>query len=146
MTCTKETQPILAQAIETGDVEHMDHLLMQGYDVNAPIGRDGWPAICCAVASRKKKVICWLLKRGADPNRAVERGVAKGMVALNFCRDVPIAKMLLEAGARIDVVDNHGSTPLDWASCMARQDIVALLVSVSSSGWSNSSPGCNQGA
>jgi ankyrin repeat protein len=128
MTCRKEIKPTLAQAIECGDVDHMDILLRDGCDVNGPMGRDGWPAICCAVASRQIRVIAWLLNRGADPNQAIRRGVAQGMVALDFCQDVSIGKLLLEAGARIDMVDKHGSTPLDWASFMVRKDMIALLI------------------
>ena len=127
MTCNANLTMTFVRTIECGDMEQLEFLLDCGYDVNMPMGRDGWPPLCCAVSSSKKNTIETLLKHGADPNRAIERGMAEGMVALDFCRDVSIARMLLQAGARLDLVDKHGRTPGDWASLMGRQDMIRFL-------------------
>jgi ankyrin repeat protein len=117
----------LVRAIETGNLVALLGLLDQGCDINAPMERDGWPPICCAVASRHPNIVAALLDRGADPDHTIQRGMAQGMVALDFCQDVPIGRMLLDAGAHTDLSDRHGRTPLDWAHIMARQDMIALL-------------------
>jgi len=133
MTSYQNAMPKLALVIEHGDVAQFHRLLLGGCDANTPLGRDGWPQICCAAASRQQEIVAMLLKHGADPNHAVESGMARGMVALDFCKDVPIARMLLKAGARPDVYDSHGRTPLDWATCMDRKDMVSLLAVESAS-------------
>ncbi|MCF7975755.1 MAG: hypothetical protein K9N55_18200 [Phycisphaerae bacterium] len=127
MTCIKNRVSKLAHAIETGNLVALLGLLGQGCDINASMERDGWPPICCAVASRHPEIVAALLARGADPNHAVERGMAQGMVALDFCQDVRTGRMLLDAGARTELSDRHGRSPLDWAYTMARQEMIALL-------------------
>jgi len=119
--------PKLAHVIEYGAMNEIHQLLSTGCDANASLGEDGWPPICCAVARRKRDVVEELLARGADPDQPVKNGMAEGMIALDFCADVSIARMLLDAGAQVDITDKQGWKPLEWARYLDRMDIVELL-------------------
>lgn len=117
----------LGHVIEYGTEEDLNHLLNAGCDVNASLGLDGWPLLCCAVARGQSQIVDLLLNHGADPNQTVAGGTGAGMVALDFCQDVSTAQKLLRAGARLDVRDGHGWTPIEWASHMQRGPLTALF-------------------
>jgi ankyrin repeat protein len=132
MTSQVNRLPRLAQAIEHGDAKQFHRLLEDSNQADRPMGPDGWPPLCCAAANRKQEMIAALLAFKVNPNHPIEQGMAAGMVALAFCKDVPIAKMLLRAGAHLDIVDKHGRTPLDWAIRMERKEMIALFTAVAS--------------
>ncbi len=127
-TPSRDNQPaVLAHTIENGTIEQLEHHLQTGNTVSTPQGKDGWPPLCCAVSRSRLDVVTALLKHGADPNERIRQGSGAGMVALDFCQDVAIAEILLNAGARLDIVDNHACTPLQWAESMNRREVAAFL-------------------
>jgi hypothetical protein len=65
-----------------------------------------------------------LLAAGADPNAAGRRGTALHAAG----RDADIVRTLLQGGARPDIVDRDGVTPLSMACDKNWPDIVELLL------------------
>lgn len=73
------------------------------------------------------------LKMGADPNMSsVHQNDGNGCTALRAAAifgDYDAAKLLIDAGANINMKDTVGKTPLDYAMENDHEDIVDLLLS-----------------
>ncbi len=117
----------LAHVIEYGNEEDLTHLFDEGCHANTRLGLDGWPLLCCAAARGHHRIVDLLLSHGADPNQTIARGMGAGMVALDFCAEVSIARRLLHAGASLDMRDRHGRTPEGWAMHMQRASLTELF-------------------
>ncbi|MFN0073745.1 MAG: ankyrin repeat domain-containing protein [Chloroflexota bacterium] len=108
-------------------------LLEQGADVNHALPDTGETPLHAALCKPNRPaydhVVRVLLGRGADPNAATRPSVGTGCF-MRDCRtraESPLhraaafgtseaIRLLLEAGATIDARDEHGDTPLAWAS------------------------------
>jgi len=69
------------------------------------------------------------IARGADVNKADERGIAP----LSYAADSPAAsaeavQLLIKAGAKVNVKDTNGRTPLINASLQGNKDVVDVLI------------------
>lgn len=113
------------------------YLIEQGADVNKPVPDMGesplHAALCTANRQDHDAVVKVLLDNGANPNCATRPSVAtdhfmrdcrtKGETPLHraaaFGTEATI-QMLLDAGARTDVKDINGDSPLSWASWYLR--------------------------
>jgi uncharacterized protein len=71
-------------------------------------------------APQRRRLVAWLLDRGADPNAAIVDAAA--------AEDESYAKLLLERGARVDVVDAEGDCPLVRAARHGRYRVARLLL------------------
>lgn len=108
-------------------------LIESGADVNYPLPDTGevplHAALCKPNRPAYTHIVRLLLARGADPNRTTKPSTETG----SFMRDVRTTgetplhraaayataeaiRLLLDAGARLDARDQHGDTPLSWAS------------------------------
>ena len=68
-----------------------------------------------------------LLEEGADVNA---RDLGKGYTAIHAAVSWLLEYMiphLLELGARIDILDNEGKTPLELAKCLGKEYAVGVL-------------------
>lgn len=95
-------------------------------------------AVCKANRPDYDRVVEVLLAHGAHPDRATLPGVETGCFmrdtrtrgetplhrAAAFCSEETVERLIAH-GARVDVPDAHGDTPLSWASWHLRPD--ALL-------------------
>ena len=79
-----------------------------------------------ATGRGRRDVVNVLLNGGADVN-ASARG-CRAFTSLFMCSNCEIAKLLLDHGAMIDVMDSSGSTPLRDAAEWGRKDKVELLL------------------
>lgn len=89
------------------------HLLEKGASPNATDAH-GRTALHLAVLSSRSNVaemVRILLQNGVDVNAQTDTG----RTALALCRDEAIALLLLEAGARPDIQNRSGETPLHFA-------------------------------
>jgi len=120
-------------AVFHGHVELCEYLIEQGADVNKPMSDTGesplHSALCTADRKSHDRVLKILLAHGANPNCATKPSVeteafmrdirTRGETPLHraaaFGGEVTI-QMLLDAGARVDVKDMNGDSPLTWAS------------------------------
>jgi ankyrin repeat protein len=120
-------------AVFHGHPHLVEYLISQGADVNKPLAATGesplHSALCTAERQRHDLVLKILLAHAADPNCVTKPAVETDA----FMRDIrtraetPLhraaafgteetIKMLLNAGARTDVKDMNGDSPLTWAS------------------------------
>lgn len=120
-------------------------LIEQGADVNHPLEDTGETPLHAALSQSTRlkhtPIVKLLLAAAADPNRSTIAGVETGSF-MRDCRtkgETPLHRaaafgneediqLLLTAGARIDVKDANGETPLSWASWHLRPGAVLHLL------------------
>jgi ankyrin repeat protein len=120
----------LACSISPGSVEASDaaqvrfakHLLERGFEIDLPVGRDRCTALFFAVArARNCKLVKFLIEQGAKPSAAP----GGGLFAAGWWDDTRSLDLLLQAGARIDVV--VGVTPFLASWCWKRFEAAKFL-------------------
>ncbi|KAK6495967.1 hypothetical protein TWF481_003012 [Arthrobotrys musiformis] len=79
-------------------------------------------------ASRWKDI--WPSSRGRDQVNSVDRYGRAPLVYAVWDRHVPTIKLLLKAGARVDLADEIGGTPLSYAICSRNDKVVKVLFKV----------------
>lgn len=98
-------------------------------------------ALCKAMSPAHELVVKVLLAHGADPNCVTKPNVETGGF-MRDCRtkaETPLhraaafgsehmIRMLLDAGAKVDVKDMNGDSPLTWASWYLRPDPILRLL------------------
>lgn len=120
-------------------------LIDQGADVNLPLAETGetplHAALCSADRRTSDQVLKILLSHGANPNCVTNPSVETDA----FMRDIrtraetPLHRaaafgteetiqMLLDAGARVDVKDMNGDSPLTWASWHLRPRAILRML------------------
>ncbi|HEX4793691.1 MAG TPA: ankyrin repeat domain-containing protein [Humisphaera sp.] len=107
------------------DPKKLDFLIARGADVNAK-DTNGESALYLAVLLNDMEGVKKLLKAKADVNARDDRGE----VPLHVVRDAQTAKLLLAAGARVDLTDWRGFTPLmnfEWSVERIELDKAARL-------------------
>ncbi|MDZ4254261.1 MAG: ankyrin repeat domain-containing protein [Sulfuritalea sp.] len=102
----------LQHAAWKGHLPAVRWLVDRGASVNRP-GKE-WAALHYAVFAGHAEVVSYLLERGADINALSTNGSTPLMMAAREGREA-IAKSLLVAGARRDIVNEWGDDALRWA-------------------------------
>jgi hypothetical protein len=131
----------LNEAAFHGHWQLCQFLIENGADANHALSDTGetplHAALCKANRPAYDLVLRVLLANGADPNRATKPGVETGGF-MRDCRtkaETPLHRaaafaseaaidLLIQAGARIDVKDMTGDSPLAWASWHLRPDAI----------------------
>ena len=123
---TSQTPLHLAASRGYGRIAGM--LIAHGADVNA---RDatGATALSEAAWTGEAEMVRLLLSKGANASEAnPDTGIDAPLHAAASRGYKEVAKALIEAGARADVKDKSGATPLYLALQFQRMDVVDLLV------------------
>lgn len=132
-------------AVFHGHVSLVECLIELGADVNQPLAETGetplHAALCTSGDGRFDIIVKHLVEAGANPNCATRPGVTTEA----FMRDVRtrgetplhraaafgsahVIQTLIAAGARLDLRDANGDSPLAWASWHLRpRNILRLL-------------------
>src|SRR5262249_37712533 len=116
-----------------GDAAAVRALLARGAEVNAPLRTNehynsdwGSTPLHFAAASGQRDAVMALLSAGADVNARNDHGVTPLHRAVKY---PDIAQLLIERGAKVDVGDGAGRTPLHWtgndaADCRATASLL----------------------
>ncbi len=118
----------LALASAKGHIAVMDQLLLVGADPNMG-DVFGWTPLMHAVEQRRPDAVLLLLNR---PDVAVDERNTDGVTALHravaqgFAK---ISRMLVQAGASVDLKDESGRTPADYARETGQVEILNDLSS-----------------
>lgn len=124
---------LLLDAVSRWDLARTQLLFEYGADVHT-LNHGGHDALYCATNAlfpereeEGKAIVRLLLEQGADVNR--QTGVVK-VTALHVAArrgSVRIARVLLDAGARTDIRDAKGDTPLQRARNCRQHQMIELL-------------------
>lgn len=121
----------LHQAATTPHVEIAKLLIQAGASLSTR-GTEGWTALHLAAVSESKAVLALLIEAGADVNAQSSRGD----IPLNLCIKsdrvtafvgTEAARRLLKAGAKLDVVNSKGLSPLTKAESLGAAKLAALF-------------------
>ncbi len=125
----------LIEAVRSGNVEQVSHLLSSGADPNTQ-GPWGNSVLMLATSRGDKEIAKMLLEKGADVNARNQRGNTALMIASWWgCPEV--VKLLLDKGANPKATGRRGLTALQIAELWNRPNIVGILkpVTRSASEW-----------
>jgi uncharacterized protein len=132
----------LAKAIRAFNLVEIERLLTEAPDVNAK-DKDGVSPFLLACHYQFFKLALEMLANGADPRATDKQGQTPlTMVARAQCRfgedkedaqarldlAAPLARALIQKGAYLNVVDNHGFTPLKWATNSRNLPVKQVLI------------------
>ncbi len=113
----------LYYAADLGNVELVRALLESGADPNAKIPA-GRPPLHAAVTNNE--IVALLLKAKADPNIAIEDASPILIAAIERGSDETV-EALVNAGANVNVRDDHGNSALKVAQNYAKPAVIAVL-------------------
>jgi uncharacterized protein len=110
-----DTPDEVYDAIYDGDIDKLDALLTGGIAVNTSFGTDKWNLLHLALVSLtappNPKIVKHLISVGVDVNARDWRLWAPLHFAVRTGSG-EVVKMLIEAGAQVDVPNDEGVTPL----------------------------------
>ena len=114
--------PFKRKVSERRQVQFVDFLLDRGLEIDQPFGRDAVTPLFAAVAgARNTALIGFLIERGAK----VTSAPGGGLFAAGWWDDVDNLKILIAAGAEIDIV--VGVTPFLASWCWKRFEAAKCL-------------------
>jgi ankyrin repeat protein len=118
----------LMKSIQTCDYQTAFQLIESGINLNFEDPSGNTP-LAMAVAFGQNSIIQDLLQREADPNRT-NRNVSWGtaLTGTALTHNVEGARLLLERGANVDMVDVYKATALMYAAEAGETEIVRLLL------------------
>jgi ankyrin repeat protein len=90
---------------------------------------NGWTALQWAVVKGNNDMVRYLVKHRADINAPAETDMNQTplILAINFNR-VATAKLLVELGADVNIKDDFGAAPLNYAFLTKNRELVRFLV------------------
>jgi ankyrin repeat protein len=113
----------LVLAIQNGHPECVELLLQMGANPNA----GPWTALHEAALMGDAASVRALLQRKADPNRREKQNQGTPVHVACFQGHLDICRVLLRAGAQVNLRDGEGLTPLFHAKDQGHGELVKLL-------------------
>jgi uncharacterized protein len=118
------------EAAAFGRVEALRRILGDDPAQAAVFSEDGFTALHLAVFGEQEEAVQLLIERGADVDALATGSIARvrplGTAA--FVRSVPLARLLLDAGADVNGAGEGGFTALDSAKQSGDEELVRLLL------------------
>lgn len=112
---------LLHYAVDGGNLDSIQWLLMDGVDVNAKDTTSGWtPLLRAASVGGNKDVAELLIKFKADPNVLDKDSKSALMIAV-INGNQPFVQVLVEHGADLSIKNEFGKTAYEMAVAMDRR-------------------------
>lgn len=117
------------EACATGLLQHVQMMVDHKKDIIEELSTHGFTALGIASHFNKEDIVRFLLTRKADPNIPSQNGyqVYPLHTALSN-NDSGISKLLIEAGAEVNVRQFGGLTPLHFAAQHGNIDLIIILL------------------
>lgn len=117
------------EACAAGLTNQVEHIISINKEIIHEVSPDGFTPLGIASHFGKEDIVRILLSHHADPNTCSQNGynVYPLHSALNI-NHTDISKMLIEAGAEVNVVQSQRLTPLHLAAQHGNIDIIILLL------------------
>jgi uncharacterized protein len=126
---SEKGQNALMWAAAEGHPEVVELLIQHGANVNAA-SKKGFTPLLFATMKNDSASIQHLIKAGADPNYALpDEDKTKMLVVAGAYHSTEAAIALLDGGAKPNVADHSGKTPLHMAAQAGYLDLVKKLIS-----------------
>lgn len=117
------------ESCAVGLVQQVETMLLQKPEVIDEFSTHGFTPLGIATHFGREKIVRTLLSKGADPNISSQNGyhVSPLHAALTAGHDT-IGKMLIEAGANVNVIQHASITPLHIAAQQGNIDMIIILL------------------
>ena len=109
----QKKDPLIVAASDS-DMASAKRLVEGGADVNQVGKRGSYPLL--QAVGRSEEMVRYLLSKGATPNRPKGGFNAPICVALLADNPMKFSSILIEAGAKLDIVCHNGQTPLGFVA------------------------------
>jgi uncharacterized protein len=117
------------EAVAAGKFNDVAHQFSQNQDLIHDYSNDGFTALGLASYFGHEDITRYLLLKGADPNIPSDNGFRVFPIhSAAASNNNPIAKMLLEAGAQVNVIQKSGVSPLHSAAHSGNIELLILLL------------------
>lgn len=126
--------PDIFKLAHSNRADELRNAMAKGYDPNTPHVRAGTLLLQIACSSDAIDAVRVLLDAGADPNRyftrvsPVDGRLFKDHYPMMSVRSVKVAEVMIAAGARLDLRDQFGWTPLVCAVHAGEIDLCAFYL------------------
>ncbi|MBN3896996.1 MAG: ankyrin repeat domain-containing protein [Nostoc sp.] len=129
LDCGAVMQPEIA--VMLGDIELVKHYLDSGLDVNSFLVKglnkeESW--LIAAIMGRNKNLIELLLNCGANVNEKMKSKNVSPLHRASATGCLDICELLIDHGADVNALGEHGKTPLHLATQLGHQNITELLL------------------
>jgi len=114
------------QALWNNEIAKASTLLAAPFDVNCFQGGAQANMLASLADHHSPDAIKLLLSKGAKPNISIGRETPLTLAAQ--AGDAVVVKLLIDAGAKVNVQDGEGHTALSEAQRMGRTDVIKVLV------------------
>jgi|GEM_PF-3736640 len=104
----------IVMACRSGDIEEIERYIKDGYEINVREPIDGATLLFYAIMDKKRKVLEFLLKNGANPNIGMFN-LRTPLFAAVTVPDFEMVYKLVEYGADVNLIDYKGRTPIFYA-------------------------------
>jgi ankyrin repeat protein len=123
-----EKEFALLWAIRDGKGKAVPVLLAHGAVPNI-MNQDGTPAILLAAEAGETEAVKAFIAHKATLDHPSKAQNLTAMAAASHAGHLEVVRMLVEAGANMEAVDNFGMTPLAHATVLGKADVVEYLLS-----------------
>jgi ankyrin repeat protein len=117
----------LMHGVKSGIPEIAKLLVKHGAIVNNQ-DQKGFTALMVAVQFNNKNMVRTLLELGADPNRLNIYEETALIMATGLLKDINIIELLIQYGAKINIQNKEGNTPLIFAVNNENEPMIELLL------------------
>lgn len=123
------TSITIHEACATGLLQHIQMMVEHKQDIVEELSTHGFTALGIATHFNKEDIVRFLLTHKADPNIPSQNGYqVYPLHAALSNNNSDIGKLLIEAGAEVNVRQYGGLTPLHYAAQHGNIDLIIILL------------------